>query len=221
MTTHIALLGRTPEPVLKGIHHYGDINNLHILHSPNSENEPFGDIAAHIVEQLSAVSFNNVVLHEIDAFNMQNVIDTILSIVDKGKSPFYINITGGTNLMAGAACTSAFFVGAKAYYVLDSFGREETSVVELPFPNIPYYKVITPNQVSILEELSKFGGWANNSELRDSLSLKPQLLSHHIKTMEKEGLLTIERGGLDDKRKIIVRLTNSGNFVLRWRILEK
>ena len=51
---------------------------------------------------------------KVDPFDMNSVIDAIISIVDKERLPVYANITGGTNLMAGAALSAAFFVGAKA-----------------------------------------------------------------------------------------------------------
>ena len=52
-------------------------------------------------------------LREIDAFDMSSIIDAIMDIVESQDPPFYINISGGTNMMAGAATAASFFVGAK------------------------------------------------------------------------------------------------------------
>ena len=49
-------------------------------------------------------------------------MNTIYRIYERenGKGvTFSINITGGTNLMAAAACSCAFFIGTTIYYVMD------------------------------------------------------------------------------------------------------
>ena len=39
-----------------------------------------------------------------------------MKIAERGKTAtIYVNITGGTNLMAGADCSASFFIGAQAY----------------------------------------------------------------------------------------------------------
>src|SRR5437773_9909211 len=114
MSTHIALIGKSMEPILKGVQLYGSIKKLFILHAPNNEQFRFKDVAEEVRKRLKNVGFSEVELRQIDSFNMQNIIDSIIGIVDNNTPPFYINITGGTNLMAGAACSAAFFVGARA-----------------------------------------------------------------------------------------------------------
>ena len=48
-----------------------------------------------------------------------NIVDFIVDYYLKcSEEQFYINITGGTNLMSSAALTSAHFIGANTYYVL-------------------------------------------------------------------------------------------------------
>ncbi len=57
MSTHIALLGRSEEPVLKGYQHYGDIRRLYLLHSPDSSDFKFKDLASSLKTKLEAVGF--------------------------------------------------------------------------------------------------------------------------------------------------------------------
>jgi CRISPR locus-related DNA-binding protein len=226
LSTHIALIGKTEDPVLIGFHHYGEIRKLYLLHSPNDDKFTFKELALGVKKDLEKVGFDGVELRQIDAFDMNNVISSIIDIVDQEKPPYFINITGGTNLMAGAACAASFFVGAKAYYVLEKQegSSAESEVIELPVPNIPYYRTIDKTQLRVLGEVSKLGGRTSNSRLRDSLHMSPQVLSYHIKELARKELIRVIRdqvlsrqgGAKVDSRAITIELTNAGRLVLRW-----
>jgi len=232
MATHIALIGKTKEPILKGFQHYGSISKLYLLHSPNDEEFKFKDTAEDVKQRLRAIGFNNVELREINPFDMHSVINAIVSTVERERPPIYINITGGTNLMAGAACAAAFFVGAKAYYVLGRKGANlaESEVLELPVPNIPIYRVLQKTQLAILKELNALGGSTTNATLRSKLNLSPQELSYHIRELERKALIVADRGykytiakaGKSmtklDRRKLTIKLTNAGKLVLSWSL---
>jgi CRISPR locus-related DNA-binding protein len=224
-------MGRNHEPVLKGFYHYGSVDRLYLLHSPNNDEDNFADKARDLQMRLAAAGFNGVQLKEIDAFDMNSIINAILSVVEVEKPPFYINITGGTNMMAGAACAASFFVGAKAYYVLGKKGEDlsQYKVIELPVPNIPYYREISKPQLSVLKTLSEIGGESTNQELRYKLDISPQILSYHVKELESKGLIEIDSGGQGfhttdsriknyDRRVRIIRMTNAGSLVLRWTL---
>ena len=216
--------------MLKGYQHYGSIRRLYILHSPDDEEFKFHELAEDVRERLKAVGFNDVVLTQIDPFDMHSIIDTILSIVDKEKSPIYINMTGGTNLMAGAACAASFFVGAKAYYVLGKKGQDlaHSRVLELPVPNIPYTRVLQKTQLSILKRISDLGGITSNSALRTASGMSAQELSYHIRELEKKALVVATRGftytvrkrgktvSSIDRRKLRIEITNAGKLLLSW-----
>jgi CRISPR locus-related DNA-binding protein len=226
---HIALIGRSPQPVLNGFYHYGSVDRLYLLHSPNNDEDKFADNAKDVQRKLAAAGFDGVRLKEIDAFDMNNIINAILSIVEMEKPPFYINVTGGTNIMAGAACAASFFVGAKAYYVL---GKREANasqykVIELPVPNIPYYRELSKPELSVLKALDKMGGTCTNPQLKHSLGISPQALSYHVKELETKALIEVEshelRGrtsrsssAISDRRVKTIRITNAGRLVLRW-----
>ena len=225
MSTHIALIGKTEDPVLKGYQHYGGIRRLYLLHSPDDEEFKFRGLALGVKKRLEGTGFDGVVLKQINAFDMNDIISTIIGIVDQEKPPYFVNITGGTNLMAGAALSASFFIGARAYYVLGKKGTKpsEAEVIELPVPNIPYYRTIEKTQLRVLKTLESLGGKANSARLRDSLDMSPQTISYHVKELTKKGLVRVTRGEritdegpTPDSRVILVEITNAGKLVSSW-----
>ncbi len=222
-------MGRSPEPVLNGFHHYGSVDRLYILHSANNEEERIAHIAIELKKRLAGTGFNEVILKEINAFDMNNIINAILEIVEKEEPPFYINITGGTNMMAGAACAASFFVGAKAYYVQGKRQSENSSykVIELPVPNIPYYKVIGKSELSILECLRRLGGKCTTPQMKSILKMSPQIISYHIRELQIKSLIEVDNPESKfmkskseikklDRRVKTIKITNAGLLFLRW-----
>jgi DNA-binding transcriptional ArsR family regulator len=226
MSTHIALIGRTPDPVLKGYQHYGGVKRLYLLHSPNSEEFKFRDLALEVKKKMEAVGFNGVVLKQVNAFDMNDIVNSIIDIVDHEEPPYFVNITGGTNLMAGAASAASFFIGAKAYYVIGKRGSDasEAQVIELPVPNIPYYRILDRTQLRVLKTVVDLGGKVHNARLRDALDISPQSLSYHVKGLAEKGLVNIVRGEgaisraatRADRRTILIEITNAGKLVSSW-----
>jgi CRISPR locus-related DNA-binding protein len=233
MDVHIALIGRTMEPVLKAFQYYG-MDKLYLLHSKDTKEFRFKGTAEEVKRRLADVGFGNVSLIEIDPFDMNSVIESIIRIgEDEKQSSIYVNITGGTNLMAGAACSASFFVGAKAYYVLDQNKLPKNSslqdqVLELPMPKIPYARTLQKTQMKILTNLLQHNGTASNRQLRYELKISPQKLSYNIKELETKGFVTTRRGWEKqkmnrgrltreiDKRILALSITNAGRLVASW-----
>jgi hypothetical protein len=234
MNVHIALMGVTKEPVLKGFRSYENIDRLYVLHSPDSKEFKFKKEAQDVQARLKAIGFGEVFLKEIDAFDMSSVVDTIMEIAEQEKgNQIFINITGGTNLMAGAACAASFFLGANAYYVLDEKKLPrgtplKDQIVELPVPNIPYFQTLGEMQRNILGKLWSLGGKASGAQLREEMSISPQKLKYHIWELAKKRLISVRRGWEEktmkegesitktDTRKLAIELTNSGKLMLSW-----
>jgi CRISPR locus-related DNA-binding protein len=233
MNVHIALIGKTMEPILKGFQYYG-IDKLCLLHSQDTKEFPFRKTAEEVKRRLADVGFGNVFLIEINPFDMNNIIKSIIRIVENEKqSSIYVNITGGTNLMAGAACSASFFVGAKAYYVLDESKLPKNSsledqILELPTPKIPYARTLQKTQMKILTKLMQHNGTASNRQLRHELKISPQKLSYNIRELETKGFVTTKRGWekqkmhrgrptIDvDRRILALSITNAGRLVASW-----
>lgn len=233
MDVHIALLGRTKEPVLKGFRYY-KVDRLYLLHSSDSGSQHFEKVALDLKKNLSDTGFNEITLVKIDAFDMRQIVDKIVEIAEKEKgSTVHINITGGTNLMAGAACSASFFIGAKAYYVLEKsvFGRSdslENQIIELPVPRIPSSKSLEKTQKMILRKISEAGGAIMNPHLIGELRVTPQKLSYHIRVLESNGFIETSRGGKSesdksegksDRRVLKISLTEYGRLSASWNEL--
>jgi CRISPR locus-related DNA-binding protein len=233
MNVHIALIGRTMEPALKGYQYYG-MDKLFLLHTQDTEEFPFKKTAEEVKRRLADVGFSNVFLVEINPFDMNNIIEAIVRIAENEKqASIYINITGGTNLMAGAACSATFFIGAKAYYVLDENrlpkgSTLEDQILELPTPKVPYARNLQKTQLKILSKLVQYNGTASNRQLHYELKTSPQKLSYNIRELETKGFVTTKRGWevqkmyrgkpfiKVDRRILAVSITNAGRLVTSW-----
>jgi len=223
MDIHIALMGKAQEPVLKGILAY-PVDKLYILHSSDSKEFKYEQAAQDIRKKLITSGLNEVELVRISPFDMRDVLGSIIEIADREKSSnIFVNITGGTNLMAAAACSAAFYISAKAYYVLDQTKLPrgtslKDQVIELPIPKVPYIRNLPKKQMDILAELSRKNGLAKSGDLRIRLRLVPQTLSYNLKILESKGFIATSRGTSRDKRELTVSLTESGRLAASWTV---
>ena len=113
MSVHIIPHGRVTEHVKRGLRGYDAVDRIYLLPSVK-----FAETGRDLAAELEEFGYD-VEIYEVEAFEMRSVVDTIVSIAkDHPGEELYVNITGGTNLMAGAATPSAFFIGASPYYVL-------------------------------------------------------------------------------------------------------
>jgi hypothetical protein len=150
---------------------------LYILHTKNESDYSY-ELEANALKAKIEGEYNiHVELLKIDAFDMEEIIKTILDIIVKEKKmdstlikkDFAINITGGTNLMVSAASTAAYLAGAKLYYVMDSSKyRGDTPVKELPLPTNDT-RVNTSRTTAIILEKIKRLGKCNNMMLLESV----------------------------------------------------
>jgi len=233
VNVHLALLGRSKNPVLKGFQYY-NMDKLYLLHSPDTPEYSFQQTAEEVQQNLATVGFTNVQLVQIDPFDMYNIINTILHIVDnEQQANIFINITGGTNLMSGAACSASFFIGAQAYYILDenklpTNSTLKSQIIELPIPRIPYIKTLQDTQMKILHTIHNNDGTITNTQLRHELQMSPQKTSYHIKELHNKGFIILKRGHEEiqysrnrqikkiDNRRLVISLSNSGKLVASW-----
>jgi hypothetical protein len=160
-------------------------------------------------------------MKEIDPFSMESVVNTIVKIArSEVGNNLYVNITGGTNLMAGAACAASFFVGANAYYILDSRLSPESPakdlLVSLPIPNVKYSKELSKLQIKILQILSsKQSPISSSLLLQHDLHISPQRLSYNIRELINKKLVDIKYDDMDSRRRLL-KLTNLGKLHLSW-----
>lgn len=216
MHVHIATAGQAVEPVIKAFNAIPGIDRVYILYS-----KVYGESALEL-ESFFGKAMVPVVLRPINGFDFQNIVDNIYAIyqAEHGKGvEFSINITGGTNLMAAAACSCAFFVGAKIYYVLrDPEKTAAEQLVQIPTPRTPNLEKIKGKTAAILGfilEKSQRGEDVRSSDIGKAFDVDKQNSSYHLGVLEGEGL--IERvTDPNDRRVKLVRLTSQGRLVASW-----
>lgn len=215
MHVHIANIGEHPEPVKNGVRGIGNIDFIYLLYSEKFLAQA-EDTKSGFVDQGYGCE-----MVQIDGFDFQEIVDRIYEIYNHNNernTRYSINITGGTNLMAAAACSTAFFTGAKIYYVLYNPNDPNQSLserlIEVPTPKIPDVKHLKDHEKSIMKILDE-GNRENNSTIADSLGMSRQLCGRYIHNLEDMGLVETSIGG-NDRRFRQVTLTREGKMILGW-----
>ena len=215
MYVHIANIGEHPEPVKNGVRGIGNIDQIYLLYSKKYVNTAKNTQSVFIDQGYKCE------IIEIDGFKFQEIVDVIYRIYDKtyGKGVNYsINITGGTNLMAAAACSTAFFTGAKLYYVMNDPNNPDQPIserlVEISTPKIPDVKHLKEHEKSIMKILAD-GNDKSNSNIADTIGMSRQLCGRYIHNLEEMGLV---KTGVDsnDRRYRVVGLTTEGKMIAGW-----
>lgn len=214
MNIHIVPHGKTTEHIKRGLRGYSGADKIYLLTS-----EAFLETGAQFAEELSDFGYE-AEIKSIDAFDLRDVVDTIVTIArNHSGDKIYINITGGTNLMAGAATSSAFFIGATPYYVLEpQSDKEDVSdlVMELPAPTQPLTFEIEGLQREVLVTLGERDESGSTGvimrEIGDALGESAQKISYHVDQLVDKGLVETQQEG----RTKQVSVTDVGRLYLRW-----
>lgn len=213
MSIHIVPHGRVTEHIKRGLQGHGGVEDVHLLSS-----DRFLETSHELADELTTFGYD-VEVHGISAFELRSVVDTIVTIAKKyPDEKIYVNITGGTNLMAGAATSSAFFIGANPYYVLEPQEDEsiEELIVSLPAPTQPLTFDMSDSQREVLEQLGRWDSAGKGAiigrEIGDKLGTSAQNVSYHVGKLEQKGLVRTSRNG----RRKEIELTDAGRLYLRW-----
>lgn len=214
MSLHIVPHGQTTVHIKRGLQAYGSADKVNLLTS-----EKFQSVGDELAEELTQFGYT-VEVDLIDAFDLRDVVDTVVSVArETPDREIYVNITGGTNLMAGAATASAFFIGATPYYVLEPQTGEESVddlVMKLPSPTQPLTFEIEGLQLDVLQTLGRWDEEGRKGvilrELGEELGESSQKISYHIDQLDKKGLVESEIEG----RTKHVYVTDVGRLYLQW-----
>lgn len=214
MKVHIVPHGRATSHVKRGLRAYSGADKVYLLTSDAFENK-----GRELQQQLEEFGYD-VESQLIDAFDLRSVVDTIVSIAKQHPGDdLFINITGGTNLVAGGATSSAFFIGATPYYVLEP--RNDTEdvdelVMKLPAPTQPLTFEIDGLQREVLATLGKWDKKGRTGvimrEIGEELGESDQKISYHINKLKDYGLVESKTAG----RSKHMSLTDVGKLYLRW-----
>lgn len=219
MHVHIAMMGKATQPVTKSFQALG-YEKLYLL-----TNKKYEDSVDFVKGSLSGFTVE-VCTEYVSGFDFQEIVDTIYRIyeaVNGPKTMFSINITGGTNLMAAASCSCAFFIGATIYYVLEGPGSVKDQVVPIPTPKTPNLAALKDDTKRILRfilEQTEKNNPVTTAGLMEEFDKTKQSLNHQINILRKEGLVENSEGvsptGAVDRRYRSIVLTRQGRLVASW-----
>jgi len=231
MHVHLTFAGKEYTPALNTINAIPDaIDRVVIMYSKTDEGEY--EKTADILYQLLEDSGRACEKKAIKPFDFLNISDTMFDVYERykeqdPKTKFSVGITNGTNLMAAAACSTAFFTNASVYYIMNASLFPEKSLEELLVPiqnpKIPDVQRLGNISKEILKHIAEnqdAGKEVTNTSLATIMGMKPQALVYHVRRLEDAGLITIEKGytskGKIDNRKKLIKIKREGRFVLRW-----
>ena len=219
MQIHIAMMGKATEPVTKSFQALG-YEKLYLL-----TNKKYSESVDRVKGSLSEFQVE-VCSEYVSGFDFQEIVDTIYRIYEAENGPkvtFSINITGGTNLMAAASCSCAFFIGATIYYVMDGTGSVKDQVVPIPTPKTPNMAALKDDTKRILRyilEQTELKRPVTTAGLMEEFDKTKQSLNHQINILRNEGLVENSDGiapnGKFDRRYRTIVLTRQGRLVASW-----
>jgi len=163
---HIMPIGIDVNHVITAVNDrkFKPIQKIYLLHSPDdpTTKQPLKTIAVKLKKDLERMN-HTVILKQIEAFKMRNMLDTIARIV-KAESEnvnsikdIVVNVTGGTNMMAVASMWAAGANRISAYYVLDNRHNPnlESYLTEIDTPSYGRMLEIKLNHQEMLYILNK------------------------------------------------------------------
>ncbi len=211
---HIAMVGETVENVMAGIMLKG-AKELYPIISENFRDSAYEAL----VEKLPGIKVHRKVRDKelvIDPFTEDSfkiMVELIIDIVQYHKDKdveFWINITGGTNLMSAAAEAGAVLTKSKAYYVVEDRDGEGAKIIVLPWHAINPHNLQGP-RLSILKAIETRP--LPNKGIVDKLDgkISSKSMVHYLKELAAAGYILRKRQG----RLMVNELTSWGKIALR------
>jgi DNA-binding MarR family transcriptional regulator len=179
-------------------------------------------VAAKEVRQRAVKDFGlSCELIPVKPFEMSDILGKALAVGKRLQDADYrvtVNLTGGTNVMAGAALVACFMLGSEAVYIREDVTTRkdeplEDRLIRLPIPKVALKDVSEPHR-KVLRELAKEpGGRLENAvtALRERFGTSAQTASNRLKKLRSMGLvvLTVDE---KDERSRIASLTDTGRL---------
>lgn len=208
---YIATVGKSAQPIIDG-YRIGPMDSVYLLHSGETKTE-----ADAIVEYFSNSTLReNIHLVNVNPFEFQDTVAMISRIhKDNPDCALHLNMTGGTNIMASATLFAGMITRSKVFYlrqeIYDQKESLEDRIIDIPTPKVALNDLNETEKetLKILRAFDKGSIKGINSSIGSNLGLSGQLMSYHLKQLEKKELVSIESEG----RQKRVTLTDSGRFL--------
>jgi len=126
-------------------------------------------------------------VYEVDAFDLQSLMQSIGNVIATLKGNIVINITDGTNLMAAAFLCTSYYQGFRTLYV------SENNILEMPVPKLKKY-FLTKTAKYWLNKINGLMREKRKKGLPEILTAKEisyntRKLSRPLRLLEKAGLI--------------------------------
>jgi len=228
MHIYIATIGKNIVPVTKAVNALPGVDTTYLIYSEKFAAEK--DEACKLLEALG-IEVRCIEASGFDFNAVMNAIYKAYSETHEKGARYSINITGGTNLMAAAACITAYYIKADVYYVQND---ETKSIAELvnhiPIPRVPDAETLKDKDKDILLfifDRNRDGNDVSNVEIAREFNLDKQNAGYHVDILKKFGLVEDRvdndqnyRGNDDgkkrDSRKNRLVITSEGKFIATW-----
>ena len=224
MHIHIATLGEKTDPVLKGFRLIPGIEKAYLIYS--------GKYPDSVEKVESYLRSGNMETQSIkaDEYDFQDVMDKISGIVDREKASgphtYSINVTGGTKLMAFAAYSSAYFIGATVYYIQDRndipLSEQLLTILTTKAPKNTKSDKKGRDILKFIYERTLNNGTVSNQDIETEFGMKKQQVSYYIKNLRESGLITTDLGVFDVEKQAMnyrynsIKLTQQGQMEAKF-----
>jgi len=209
----VCLVGEQSGGAIQGLRVPPPFDHLILLHGGSDASR----VAARAVRSTAEtyVHSNEIELFEIDPFNMDDVLAQVIAVRKRDPNGrITVNLSGGTNIMAGAALVGCFILGAEGFYIKFQRGGDprplEDRVIRLSLPRVALEDV-KGSKLEILHALIGARGvplTLNQGDVARKVGKSPQLVSIHVRKLARWGLLSVEVAGIHRR----LTLTSSGRL---------
>lgn len=212
----ISLVGMQSEGARAALKVPPPVDQVVLLHSAAPQSVRAAKEVSAITSKLPGTT---CVLKVIDPFGMNDILAKIIEVRkevgDASMAHITIVVSGGTNVMAGAAFLGCLLIDAEAVYIKEDVTANKDQpladrVLRFPIPKIPPEKLSEPlrdvlrvmprGQDDIVTKAPTF--------LRDKLGLSPQTASYRLKKLAELNLVNYRPVG----RNRLASLTDSGRL---------
>lgn len=224
MHVHIATIGQNTDAVLNGLKLIPGIEKVYLLYSSKYKE------SAMVVENYLQKGNTPCILEPVDEYDFQSTMNVIYEVVEeerkKGKPSFTLNVTGGTKLMAFAAYSSAYLIGATVYYV-----QERTDVpyderlMTLLTTQAPTGELQNKKWIEILRFIyngTMNNGTVTNTDIKNRFEMSSNQVSYYVRVFRQKGLITTSNGVEDNNKETVnyrynsIKLTQQGMMIAKF-----